>query len=455
MCEHPILLNNPVAVRLFSVATSVCVNGIRYSRTKFNCFAQYIMSCGVTTNNRRLLNGQQILELCNNCYIYVDGTRINSFISGDCGHCQACRVKRKQDITARLILECRNNPYLYFYTLTYSSNFLPDCGLQRKDVVLFLKRFRINLQRWYSRTFKCDINKAVEATSFRTFYVGEYGSKSMRAHYHGLFFFKKPIPDRYLPTVFTIFKKSWGKGYILDFQKCKDPLASAKYVSKYITKSLIVDDYKDLNPLFYQGPSRNGGLGCENLSFIKEHLFNSKDFRITIKVLNKLVTIALPQSVVKKCFPDYSIDYKPFKDYHFVLRSLIGELQKRHYSDIESVIRCYDNIISNYSYLTLGSSNKEFTKNLFKDDEKQRMFNQMISKLSLDKLLFITDAVFDHLESYPNVGEYINRYLCKYKWLMLVEFPDNPDYSEDLQKRITSYNKMLYNVKNMSDYLVD
>lgn len=64
-----------------------------------------------------------------------------------------------------------------FLTLTYSDDYLPFAGqLVKQDVQLFIKRLRINLEREY------------DGKKVRYYYVGEYGDRTGRPHYHVLLF---------------------------------------------------------------------------------------------------------------------------------------------------------------------------------------------------------------------------------------------------------------------------
>lgn len=71
------------------------------------------------------------------------------------------------------------------YGTTFDLSFLPPEDkvfgvLSRRDIVLFLKRLRNELVRQnHYRRFQC-------STSFKYFFVGEYGPSKFRPHYHGI-----------------------------------------------------------------------------------------------------------------------------------------------------------------------------------------------------------------------------------------------------------------------------
>ena len=61
-----------------------------------------------------------------------------------CGQCIACRLRKRQEWTFRILLEMRSYQYSYFVTLTYNDEVIPEKGsLRKKDLQLFLKRLRI------------------------------------------------------------------------------------------------------------------------------------------------------------------------------------------------------------------------------------------------------------------------------------------------------------------------
>lgn len=88
-----------------------------------------------------------------------------------CSQCQACRVNKKREVVGRMILEQHGRPgYGSFVTLTYNDESLPGRNLRPKDLTNFLKRVRHPLGK------------------VRFLAVGEYGEKSLRPHFHIIFF---------------------------------------------------------------------------------------------------------------------------------------------------------------------------------------------------------------------------------------------------------------------------
>lgn len=88
-------------------------------------------------------------------------------VSADCGYCYECLRHKALEWTGRLLMEFVTAQKATFVTLTYDDEHLPDTGVSRRDLQLFMKRIR---QSWHS--------------PIRFFAVGEYGGKFCRPHYH-------------------------------------------------------------------------------------------------------------------------------------------------------------------------------------------------------------------------------------------------------------------------------
>lgn len=93
-----------------------------------------------------------------------------------CGKCKSCRINRKREWQARLLLEAATAAFSAFITLTIGVDDAKDdqyCTyLCPRHLELFWKRLR----------------KAFPGVSIRYLAVGEYGEKRGRAHYHALVF---------------------------------------------------------------------------------------------------------------------------------------------------------------------------------------------------------------------------------------------------------------------------
>lgn len=89
-----------------------------------------------------------------------------------CGKCVGCSLDYSKDWATRLMLELSTSINGYFVTLTYDDSHLPvNESLVASHVFNFIKALRMDLLRH-------------NVSGLRFYAVGEYGSKSLRPHYH-------------------------------------------------------------------------------------------------------------------------------------------------------------------------------------------------------------------------------------------------------------------------------
>lgn len=102
-----------------------------------------------------------------------------AYIDVPCGKCSKCLKRRIQDWTFRLKQEKHYSKSCKFITLTYSDEHIPTENgyytLKKADVQLFMKRLR-KLQAKHTKD------------KIRYYFVGEYGTKTQRPHYHAIMF---------------------------------------------------------------------------------------------------------------------------------------------------------------------------------------------------------------------------------------------------------------------------
>lgn len=165
-------------------------------------------------------------------------------IAVPCGKCLACLSNKRQDWSHRLLQEMKVSDSAVFVTLTYSEKYYPEqFGLVKRHLQLYLKRLRKKCPR------------------LRYYAVGEYGSRTGRAHYHGIFFNANESAIRECWTLFNKVKNKVEPIGIVHVGTCTE--ASIQYVTKYIIqKGSAVDG---LNPPF-SIMSRAYGLGLNYLS---------------------------------------------------------------------------------------------------------------------------------------------------------------------------------------------
>lgn len=161
--------------------------------------------------------------------------------------------------------QAKSSDYNCFITLTYSDENLPkDDSLDLRDLQLFWKKLR------------------KRGRKFKYLACGEYGSLSLRPHYHAALFGVDFHEDRELVTHNAIHRtwisnelqETWDKGYTLIGDLT---VASASYIAKYIMKKSVFhgpksERYKRLEPLTgevwsvkpeFVVMSKRPGLGAE------------------------------------------------------------------------------------------------------------------------------------------------------------------------------------------------
>ncbi|WNK14914.1 MAG: replication initiator protein [Microvirus sp.] len=150
-----------------------------------------------------------------------------------CGQCMSCRVNKTRLWTSRLLMESYYHPpeASYFTTLTYADENVPWTSdgrprvaaahagqqtLDKRDAILFRKRLR----------------KAL-GYSARYFFVGEYGDKTERPHYHAILFTKC------VRGFDQVVEKAWGLGMTSTSWLVPEQMG---YIAQYCTKKLTRPD---------------------------------------------------------------------------------------------------------------------------------------------------------------------------------------------------------------------
>lgn len=107
-----------------------------------------------------------------------------------CGKCVGCRLQYSKSWAVRNMHEAQyhemNDLPCTFVTLTYDDeyNYKNGGALNYRDVQLFLKRLRKGMKERYS-DYAFSSNKDLP---IRFYLCGEYGSRTLRPHYHILFY---------------------------------------------------------------------------------------------------------------------------------------------------------------------------------------------------------------------------------------------------------------------------
>lgn len=169
-----------------------------------------------------------------------------------CGQCSECRISYSREWAQRLLAESQTSKHSYFITLTYDDEHLPQpeltierchgnkgfySSLAPEDMTLFIKRLR----KFFSDKFGFD--------GIKYYYVGEYGPKTSRPHYHMILFtydldlspFLRVVDARaltgrdYKYQVCELLEDKWQNGYVCVGEVNWDSLC---YVARYCMKKL-------------------------------------------------------------------------------------------------------------------------------------------------------------------------------------------------------------------------
>lgn len=159
-----------------------------------------------------------------------------------CGKCLACLSNKRSDWSYRLMQEYKHSRSAVFVTLTYHPKFVPDTGVSKRHVQLFMKRLRKR-----------------SGGKLRYYLVAEYGSKTGRPHYHMLLFNIDIKDESYVRGAWC--SRSGEPFGIVHLGKVTQ--ASIRYCTKYvIQRGSPVDGRKGPFALM----SRAYGMGAKYLS---------------------------------------------------------------------------------------------------------------------------------------------------------------------------------------------
>ena len=188
--------------------------------------------------------------LCRNPFM-LDGPA--GGVPAPCGQCLPCRVNRRREWTARLILENLCHEKSVFVTLTYDESSLPSDGQLKKDHYKnFMKRLR----------------KAIQPVPLRFYLVGEYGTSTLRPHYHAIIFGLGPEDS-------SLIEKAWSMGFV----QCGDATPqSAQYVAGYVVEKLNTDQIPELEDKEqpFARMSNRPGIGAKAIEKLSEALLSEK-----------------------------------------------------------------------------------------------------------------------------------------------------------------------------------
>lgn len=294
-CASPRYILNPSYVSLLSVFNKYYIfNQLYfYRQSAFSVFdtrlkKRFNQYC-------RLVNDDNV----NSCFILDEdtGETYPLFIPVKCGHCASCRRGKMDDIVGRMYYESQMYDCApYFFTLTYDNDHLPKEGVNVRDIQLFMKRLRKNLDTvGYTR-------------KIRYFIVSEYGPKTLRPHYHGIIW--NYVPDN-LPQLLDLrsfMEKAWKNGEVrrpryIDMSQGK---RTFKYSSGYLSKGSVVPE--GFNNVFRLSSRGNGGIGAPFYDKIRREFNRSLDpkFMYVDKFTGTVKRLSVCQYALNRLLPSYS-----------------------------------------------------------------------------------------------------------------------------------------------------
>lgn len=295
-CEKPTIIVNPHLKDLILQHRNFTLRGKEMWLNDYQVSKYYYDFPYKSFSPKILRISQDELE---SCYILstTTGEPLPIYYAVPCGKCVVCRERVANEWACRAMCEAQTSMSIpYFVTLTYNSRNIPSDGLHKDHVQKFMKRLRVNVERY------CGFE-----TNIRFYACGEYGKNTKRAHYHLLLF---NLPLLQANHVMELVQKSWS--YMIS-KKVADELPSrvdkygrpvykiyderdkrwralfgythtqvstegrVRYAMKYMRKDALIPEGK--NDVFFLS-SRRGGLGSE---WISKHL---QEFREHPELIN-------------------------------------------------------------------------------------------------------------------------------------------------------------------------
>lgn len=185
-------------------------------------------------------------------FIHLVKIPVMDYYTVSCGKCLDCLKQKSIEWAFRIMDEAKQYKDNCFITLTYNNDYLPsDRSVSKRDLQLFMKRFR----------------KSISPLTVRFFACGEYGKQRSRPHYHIIIFGWKPSDiffwqkDKSGCELFRSphIEKCWSFGFSSVGNLSYD---TALYCAKYMQKAQFVkrkgDPSFELAPPFIQMSNRPG-----------------------------------------------------------------------------------------------------------------------------------------------------------------------------------------------------
>lgn len=251
-----------------------------------------------------------------------------------CGHCDNCKKSKVDSLVHRCKLESMSYKCLpIFLTLTYDNDHKPKDGVCVRDVQLFFKRLRINLER-HGYTDK-----------IRYLCVAEYGKNSFRPHYHAILWNCHETDILSYRQIGEIIKASWCNGFSLHRLVDVSNDKAFYYTSKYLGKDCVVP--KGCNKTFVLSSNRGGAIGALFLDTL------APGIRRTLNIHPTFLNI-------------FSGKTEDLQMSSYVLNRLFPSLCRNIGSPVRSAVKRF---VCNYAALRTYENDLPEYRNLFQFDE--------------------------------------------------------------------------------------
>lgn len=218
---------------------------------------------------------------------------VSDFVEIPCGKCIGCRLKYSRDWADRCSIEAKEYAENYFVTLTYDEEHVPlsdyfdnETGEQfhmntlcKRDFQLFMKRLRKRGN-----------------DGIRFFACGEYGSTTMRPHYHAILFNlhlddleKLYEKDNMIYYRSAFLESVWKKGFVIVTNMTWETCA---YVARYVCKKSKNDESERYLNKFYEDHniekefilmSRKPGIGRKFYDDNKDEIYEYDEIHVSTR----------------------------------------------------------------------------------------------------------------------------------------------------------------------------
>lgn len=410
---------------------------------------------------------------------------LGRFVTVPCGHCQTCLIQKKNILSHRISNECDNYKYNIFFTLSYDNNHIPI--VKRGSNIVSLRRRKKYHKRVYSKVthkyefkdyyknyydffacndniknlflnniksysknldvdnisnslysgvlYKKDINLFLKKLRYeikiagfeeKLYYafVGEYGGKYNRPHYHGIIHTNNEV---FAKWIIQNIIKIWGLSDINSYTKKnsfgKDGRPKlirsgsvASYIAKYI--SMFDNEFQDVGcsifkPFFISSKRPYYGLSKIDKEVL-QNVFEDKnyEFERVIRKSNKFSTVSVTPTLQDRIWKRFDgIDkFNVDELCRLVVSSTEGKPQPiiRFIKFIRTKVKFYFNEVN-----ILGITHvREYITKVLSFINKYKSWQ---IKNSMDS--FSTDYLLSKLDSFSDIIVKVRKVNCPVRWL--------------------------------------